>query len=118
MSDFKNILKSLRIRDNLSQEELAVKLGISRSTIGMYEQGKREPDFEGLEAIADIFNVDMNYLTGHYSNEKYYNDLQLKQIAQNIFENQSLKELFNVAKNINEEDLPALIEIAKKLVRD
>jgi len=30
----------------------------------MYERGEREPDFETLEAIADYFNVDMNYLTG------------------------------------------------------
>lgn len=28
----------------------------------MYENGNREPDFETLEAIADYFNVDMNYL--------------------------------------------------------
>ena len=28
----------------------------------MYEQGRRQPDFEMLEAIADTFNVDMDYL--------------------------------------------------------
>lgn len=47
-----------------SQAELADKLGVSKSTVGMYELGKREPDFETLEAIADLFNVDMNFLLG------------------------------------------------------
>lgn len=35
---------------------------ISRSTVGMYESGAREPDYETLESIADIFNVDIDYL--------------------------------------------------------
>lgn len=48
----------------ITQEELASALGVSRSTIGMYETGSREPGFETSEAIADIFNVDMDYLMG------------------------------------------------------
>lgn len=64
MSEFSSMLKYLRDRENYTQSELAKKLDISRSTIGMYEAGEREPDFEMLEAIADIFNVDMNFLLG------------------------------------------------------
>lgn len=64
MASFKEMLKYLRVRDNLSQAELADKLGVAKSTISMYEVGKREPDFETLEAIADFFNVDMNFLLG------------------------------------------------------
>ncbi len=57
-----NVIKSLRIKDNMTQEMLAEKLNISRSSIGMYENGEREPSLELLEKIADLFNVDMNYL--------------------------------------------------------
>lgn len=64
MSDFSTRLKKLRKDSGMTQEELAPELGISRSTLGMYETGKREPDFETLETIADFFNVDMNYLIG------------------------------------------------------
>lgn len=42
-------------------------MGVSESTIGMYERNQREPAFEVLEAIADYFNVDMDYLTGRSS---------------------------------------------------
>ena len=36
----------------------------------MYETGSREPDFETCEAIADIFNVDMDYLMGRSNVER------------------------------------------------
>ena len=64
MSYFSNKLRELRECRDLSQEKLADDLGVSKSTIGMYERGHREPNFEMLEAIADYFNVDMNCLTG------------------------------------------------------
>ena len=58
-------LKALRKARGLTQEEFAKQSGISRSAIGMYESGKREPkNFEMLETIADFFNVDMNTLLG------------------------------------------------------
>lgn len=62
MIDFAFKLKSLRELRGWSQEELAKRLGVSRSKIGNYEQGTREPGFEDLEAFADIFNVPIGYL--------------------------------------------------------
>lgn len=50
-------LQSLRKQDGLTQLQLANALGVSKSSIGMWETGGREPDFETLEAIADYFNV-------------------------------------------------------------
>ena len=61
---FNERLKELRLSRELTQEEFAKRIGISRSAVGMYEKGKREPDFETLELFADFFNVDMNYLLG------------------------------------------------------
>ena len=61
---FKDMLKFFREREGLSQNELAKKLGLSTSTISMYEVGKREPDFETEEKIADFFNTDLNTLRG------------------------------------------------------
>lgn len=64
MGDFPNVFKSLRLRENFSQQELADKLGLAKSTVSMYENGNRQPDLENLEKIADLFNVDMDYLIG------------------------------------------------------
>lgn len=63
--NFGSALKILREARNLSQPELAEILGLSRSTISMYENNNRQPDFEILEMLADYFNVDMNTLLGN-----------------------------------------------------
>ncbi len=65
---FCDTLRYLRNKDNMTQQELAEKIGISLSAISMYERGQREPNFETLEAIADYFNVDMNQLMGRDDN--------------------------------------------------
>lgn len=90
MSDFASMLKYLRERDGLSQRELAAKLGMSPSAIGMYESGKRQPKFEDEETIADYFNVDLNTLRGR----RNYEDADYEEIAKamkmyNAYENAS-----------------------------
>lgn len=67
MSKLSDMLIFLRKRRGLTQEELATLIKISRSAIGMYESGKREPNLETLEVFADFYNVDMNTLTGKSS---------------------------------------------------
>lgn len=62
---FAENLKILREKKQITQQQLADKLKISRSTIGMYENGSREPDFETLELIADFFNINMDRLIGN-----------------------------------------------------
>ena len=70
MANFGSILKNLRTSRGITQGELATMLDVSRSTVGLYETGGREPDFEAMEAIADIFNVDMDYLMGRTQVER------------------------------------------------
>lgn len=50
-------LKELRELNHLSQDEVARRVGLQKSTISMYEHNKRKPDLETLEALADCFNV-------------------------------------------------------------
>ena len=59
---FADTLKRLRLSKGLTQEELANGTGLAKSSISMYESGRRKPSFEVLEAFADFFNVDMNTL--------------------------------------------------------
>lgn len=67
MGSFGSTLRKLRVNIGISQNELSKFIGISKSSINMYERGEREPNFETLEAIADFFNVDMDYLLGRDS---------------------------------------------------
>lgn len=57
----KNI-RSYRILRNYTQARLAEEIGVSASTIAMYETGQREPDMDMIEAIADILNVSIHDL--------------------------------------------------------
>lgn len=61
---FSERLAQLRKEHNMTQQELAEKLGVSRGTIGMYEIGQRDPDTETLAKIAEIFGVSTDYLLG------------------------------------------------------
>ena len=63
--EFKDRLRELRTSRRLSQYQLARALQLSPSTISMIELGERKPSFETEEAIADYFNVDLNYLRGN-----------------------------------------------------
>lgn len=57
-------LKSLRKAHNLNQTELGNMLGLSASSIGMYEQGRRDPDSENLVKLSEYFDVTVDYLLG------------------------------------------------------
>jgi len=57
-------LKELRRAKDITQEELAKQMQLSPSTIGMYETGRREPDFETLQKFADFFHVSTDYILG------------------------------------------------------
>lgn len=54
--------KKLRLSHGLTQVQMANKLNVSPSAIGMYEQGRRKPDSDMLKKICKAFNVSMDYL--------------------------------------------------------
>ncbi|WP_052124260.1 helix-turn-helix transcriptional regulator [Ureibacillus manganicus] len=55
-------LKKLRVENNLTQEQLAEKLQVSRSTISSWETGRSYPDLEMVIEICDCFNVSLDFL--------------------------------------------------------
>ena len=55
-----NIIKELRTTRNLTQEELAVKIGVGKSTIANYESGYRMPKQDLLFELADVLNVNID----------------------------------------------------------
>lgn len=84
-------IRELRIENKLTIQELANKLNIPPSSLGMYERGMRNPDLELVMKISSIFNVDA----------KYFYD-----------ENNTISELIN---NINKiEEKSELIEAKKR----
>lgn len=64
MVDLGNALKTLRLREDMTQAQLAQKLSLTKSVISAYETGLRLPSYDVLIQIAKIFNVTTDYLLG------------------------------------------------------
>lgn len=57
-------LRQMRIAKGLRQSQLAAEIGVSTSAIGMYEQGRREPDRKTLMKFCHFFDVTADYFWG------------------------------------------------------
>ena len=98
----------LRIRAGMSQAVLAERLHVSPSTIGSYEQGRREPSVDTLVALSKEFGVTVDYLvTGSLC---AISDPRISVQSQHILD--ALSEL----NNLSREDL--LILLITKIVRE
>src|SRR5699024_10692117 len=62
---------------HLTQTDMAKMLGVAKTTYASYEQGKRTPDTEMQNKIADYFDVTLDYLHGR-TDKKHYYDLTEK----------------------------------------
>lgn len=116
--EFKDVLKKLRKNKGISQVELATKLGFSKSLIGLYETGERKPSFEALEAIADFFNISIDYLMGKEDKSSYYLDPEAAEIAQEMYDRPELKTLFSTTRNVKKEDIQFIQEMVDRIAKD
>ena len=60
-------LIELRKQQNLTQQDMARILGISRQAYSNYELGNREADYTTLKKLSNYFNVTVDYLLGETS---------------------------------------------------
>lgn len=70
-------LKELRIQHGLLQKDVAIKLGVDRTTYVKYENGKSEPNNETLQKLADIFNTSTDYILGREEKKTAQSELPL-----------------------------------------
>lgn len=65
-------IRTMRRSRKMTQADLANAINQSQSSITMYETGRREPDFETLEALADIFNVPLSSIVADEASDNLY----------------------------------------------
>ncbi|WP_312202375.1 MULTISPECIES: helix-turn-helix transcriptional regulator [Anaerospora] len=63
-------LRTLRMSQNLTLEQLANELSLVKQTIGNWEKGVRTPSLEASIALAEFFNVSLDYLVGLSDNSR------------------------------------------------
>lgn len=59
----------LRRRNNLTQEQLAEKLHVSRQTLAKWERGESEPDIRSLCTLSNLFQVSLDNLVNYQSKD-------------------------------------------------
>lgn len=109
---FPHRLRQLRDNCNLTQEELAKELNLTQSTIAYYESGRKMPTLENTEAIADFFNVSVDYLLGR-TNVRETSDGKYLEVSEKPSEYDDIsKEIRNLSPE-SQEELRKLIELYK-----
>ena len=111
MEKFHEKLKVLRKKKGLTQKSLCNMLNISQGTYAMWENGRREPNFEKLSMLSCIFDVSIDFLLSEYleiSKESYLN---LKEEKNNLF-SVRLKEL-RKEKGYTQEQMANILEIGQ-----
>lgn len=64
MNNFGTILKELRMQSNLTQKQLAERIGVTKSVVSYYESQERYPSPDILVKIAKVFHVTTDFLLG------------------------------------------------------
>ena len=62
--EVKEILKTLREKNNLTQEEMAQKVNVTRQAVSRWETGETQPNPEMLKVLSHVFDVSINTLLG------------------------------------------------------
>lgn len=112
MATFATRLTQLRQERKMSQQELAHELKISRSAVGMYEQGRRGPDFAILDNVAELFDVDFNYMLGKTDIRGKYPKAGIPVIFKDKNGIRSIPTI------VNQKELEKMLEYQKQLERD
>lgn len=87
-------LKKIRLDNNLTQEEFANIISVSRSSIALYERGSRLPDLSILELLCIRFNLPLDELKEEYNNQKVIKKRNIKSFI--LFSLTSLLMVFSI----------------------
>ncbi len=107
-------IRTMRLSRGMTQADLAKALNQSPSSITMYETGRRMPDVETLEAMADIFNVPLSALTPSRAELTRKDADRLEALHQNP----RLGLLFDRTRKMSSADVDFMIQMAERITKE
>ncbi len=113
---FGEIIVSLRKRININQKQLGDVLGVSSGAIGMWENNKRQPDFDTLKKIALYFKVTTDYILDMPQNIIKEEKSDISQI--NIEMDEKSNNLISAFLQLNEDNKDIAIGEVKKILKE
>ncbi|WP_312647529.1 helix-turn-helix domain-containing protein [Aminipila sp.] len=116
-------LKEARKKKGMTQDDVEQKTGINKKTISNWENGVSRPDVDSISLLCKIYGIDPNDLfewdsVKEKQQEGYYLDPEAAAIAQEIYEDQDLKMLFDASRKVSKNDIQLVIDMVKRLKGD
>ena len=105
---------------NITQAQLAETLGVGSSTIGMWENGQREPDLDTIEALADVFNVPISYLVSGGDDMKAPGSVSKSDYAalEALHQNPRLRLLFDRQLKMSPGDIELMLKLSERMNKE
>lgn len=112
---FAKNLKRYMEKYELTQVELASRLDVSTVTIYNWLNGIKIPRMDKVDAMCKIFNCSREDMITDLDNvqEGYYNDTEVQQLAQEVYENPELKLVFNATRGMSVEDIQTVVRMIR-----
>ena len=107
-------IKTMRLSRRMTQADLAKAIGQSPSSITMYETGRRVPDFETLEALADVFNVPLASLVSDEDGISFEDQERLEALHQDP----RLGLLFDRSRKMSHADVEFMLQMADRILKE
>lgn len=97
MESMTDRLISLRVKNNLSQTDVARQIGVTPAMISAYEKQERKPSLKKLVALADTFHVSTDYILGRTNRADCYIAINVEGLSDQQIK--ILRELISEFKN-------------------
>lgn len=112
---FSSKLKELRKKNGITQIEFARKMNVANGTVGNWESGTREPDFDMLTKIAEFFGVSVDYLLSNAEIDDITPTDELTEYLEELKNRSEMRTLFSLAKGATKEDVMKAVAIIEAL---
>lgn len=106
-------IKTMRLSRGLNQIDLAKMVGVSRSTITMWETDQRRPSFDMFDALADAFNVPISAILE--DEKQQHEDDELWELREALRHNPEVRILFSATKGAKKEHIKAAAAMLEAL---
>lgn len=116
--DLAERIYTARKSHGMTQAELAEKLNVAPSTIGMWEQGRRRPDYLLLQDLADVFNTTTSYFMGDEPIPAGYMTQRDADRLEALHQNPRLGLLFDRQRDMSESDIEMMLGLAERIMKE
>ena len=116
MSEMGSRIRDLRLAAGLTQEQLGDMVGLQKSAIAKYENGKTENMKRSvIKKMAEVLGVSPAYLMGFEEDTTYYIDPGAAEMAQELYSRPEMRVLFDASRNASKEDIEQVAAILERL---